>query len=88
MPFTLGRVKGNDAVVATELTSRSHAEITHRQGGFHLSDNSSNGTVLIAEDGRETTIKRESHGLRGVGRICLGGTPETNPKGVIVFECE
>ena len=88
MPFTLGRVSGNDAVVATELTSRSHAEITHRQGGFHLSDNSSNGTVLTSEDGRATSIKRESHGLRGVGTICLGGTPETNPKGVIAFVCD
>lgn len=87
-PFSIGRVDGNDAVVETDLTSRNHAEITYRGGSFHISDNSSNGTLIVAGDGKLTSLRRESHALRGRGRICFGGSPETNPRGIVDFECD
>ena len=84
----LGRVEGNDLVVPTDLTSRQHAEIKYRRGRFHLIDNSSNGTVVETHTGKIERLRRESHVLKGSGRICLGGIPEDNPNGVLEFKCE
>ena len=83
-----GRVEGADIVVATDLTSRQHADIEYRRGRFHLTDNSVNGTVVVNDEGAMTSLRRESSVLRGCGCICLGGTPEANPQGVIQFRCE
>ena len=84
----LGRVEGNDLVVQTDLTSRQHAEISYRRGRFHLSDKSSNGTVVETDKGELKRLRRESLFLNGRGKICLGGTPEENPEGVIGYSCE
>jgi adenylate cyclase len=86
--ITLGRVDGNDIVVPTGLTSRSHAQIEYRRGRFYLSDNSANGTNVVGENGQTTSLRRDQMALDGCGRICLGGGPETNPDGVISFSCE
>ena len=84
----VGVASAADIVVPTDLTSRSHAEIHYRHGAFVLTDRSANGTVIVTEDGRVTRLRRETHSLRGRGRICLGGSPEDNPDGVIEYVCE
>jgi len=84
----LGRVEGNDLVVPSELTSRQHAEIKFRRGRFHLTDNSSNGTVVETHSGKSERLRRESLVLNGSGLICLGGKPRDNPEGVLEFKCE
>ena len=84
----MGRVAGNDLVVPTDLTSREHAKVEYKRGRFHLSDNSSNGTLVVSADGAFSSLRRESATLRGAGRICLGGTPESNPRGIVDFTCE
>ena len=84
----LGRVEGNDLVVPTDLTSRQHADISYRRGRFHLTDKSSNGTVVETDRGESKRLRRESHFLNGRGKICLGGTPAENPEGVIAYICE
>ena len=81
----LGRVSANDITVATDLTSRQHASIEYKRGRFNLSDNSSNGTIVVDQDGGILSLRRESTVLRGTGKICLGGTPLTNPGGVLEF---
>lgn len=86
--IAIGRVADNDIVVQTDLTSRHHAEIEYRRGRFHLADSSANGTLVIAEDGTTTSVRRESVALRGRGRLCMGGTPDGNPRGVVEFSCE
>ena len=47
-----------------------------------------NGTVIIRSDGRSTTLRREHVKLEGTGIICVGGTPEDNPEGVVHYTCE
>lgn len=86
--ITIGRVPGNDLVVNTDLTSRQHAEISFRRGRFYLTDNSANGTLLVNEDGTTMGLRREQQALRGSGSLCVGGTPETNPAGLITFDCD
>lgn len=83
----IGRVEGNDLVVPTDLTSRQHASVEYKRGRFYLTDNSSNGTVVVAEDGGVTTLRRENVALKGTGKLCLGAMPESNPNGIIEFEC-
>lgn len=85
----LGRVAGNDVVVTTDLTSRNHAEIEYQRGRFYIEDSSSNGTMIIPQDGSPQTLRRgERAPLEGSGCICLGGAPDENPTGVLEFVCE
>jgi class 3 adenylate cyclase len=86
--LTLGRVAGNDLVIPTDLTSRQHAEVSYRRGRFHIADNSANGTLVVNEDGATVSLRREQMALRGSGRLCMGGTLETNPDGVVTYNCE
>jgi pSer/pThr/pTyr-binding forkhead associated (FHA) protein len=86
--LTLGRVAGNDVIIPTDLTSRSHAEIEYRRGRFHIADNSSNGTVIVPEGGSPQVLRREKAVLKGSGRISLGALPEENPEGVLQYACE
>ncbi len=84
----MGRVAGNDLTVPTELTSRQHASVEFKRGRFYLNDNSANGTLLLGANGAVTRLRRESATLRGSGQLCLGGTPDANPRGVVAFNCE
>ena len=84
----LGRVAGCDLLVETDLTSRQHVKIEYRRERFHLTDNSANGTLLRTDAGKTEQLRRESAALDGAGIICLGGTPETNPDGVLRYYCE
>ena len=86
--LTLGRGKGNDVVVETDLTSRQHAQIEFARGRFHLTDNSSNGTVLVSETGSAQVLRRDKATLGESGKICLGGQPEESADGVATFECK
>ena len=86
--LTVGRVEGNDVVVSTDLTSRQHSEIEFSRGRFHLSDNSSNGTVLVLDNGSEQVLRRDKAMLGETGKICFGGKPAENPTGIASFTCE
>ena len=85
--LTIGREPHNDIVLADSTVSRSHAEIEYRQGRFRLTDKSSNGTVVLTDDGRLHRLRRDHTHLSGSGRICLGGLPEDTPDAVIRYEC-
>lgn len=85
--LTVGRVAQHDVVVPTDYTSRLHAEMEFAHGRFRITDMSANGTLVIRDDGRVITLRREHLTLEGSGRICFGGTPEDNPDGVIKFRC-
>ena len=83
----LGRVKSNDVVVPSDLTSRMHAEMNFHGGRCYITDVSINGTLVTQDGGKRVTLKRERLTLEGMGEICLGGTPEVNPDGVLSYRC-
>jgi len=85
--LSVGRAGDHTVIVPTDLTSRLHAEIHFRLGRFRITDMSANGTLVIRDDGRSTTLRREKLALDGNGRICFGGTPDDNPNGVIEYRC-
>lgn len=85
--ITIGRVKSNDIVTPTDLTSRMHAEIHFRRGRCYITDVSINGTLVIDDSGKATALRRERFPLKESGQICVGGGPEKNPDGVIDYLC-
>lgn len=86
--LTLGRVEGNDVVIASDLVSRRHATVEFERGRFQLTDHSSNGTLVVEGSGSPTRLRGECQVLRSHGRISLGGPPEANPDAVLEFRCE
>lgn len=84
----LGRAEDNDVRLDARFASRHHARIDLRHGRFHLRDDSTNGTVVIAGDGSPTHLHREETMLAGTGRIGLGATPADDPHGWVAFRCE
>lgn len=85
--LTLGRTSANDVVVRSDLTSRHHARIELRRGEFVLEDSSANGTLVISDTGDDFCLRREEWSLKGSGLICLGGTADKNPEGLIRYKC-
>jgi adenylate cyclase len=87
--FRLGRAQDNDLPVDARFASRHHAEITFRHGRFHLRDNSTNGTLVVAGDDRRLTrLHREEMVLPQHGWIGLGAVPKEYEEEVIGFRCE
>ena len=84
--ITIGRVDDNDLVVPDDAVSRLHATIEARQGQFHISDISTNGTYVQAEGQPPMLLKRERLQLTGSGAISLGRAPGGNEDNLIRFE--
>lgn len=76
--FLLGRGPQCDLVVNARNASRVHAKIEYRRGKFILLDESTNGTYVRTEDGREIFLRREDLPLNGQGVISLGERSEKN----------
>lgn len=70
--FLLGRGDDCDFVVAGSMTSRQHARIEFRRGKFVLVDQSTNGTWVRSDDGKDHYLRREELALFGEGMISLG----------------
>ena len=70
--LTIGRAEMNDIVVRQPVVSRQHARIEYRNGRFVLTDQSANGTYVVADDGSTTYVHREHHVLSGSGTLGLG----------------
>lgn len=75
MPVVLmGRSQDCNLVVDAKLVSRVHARIEYRRDKFVLVDDSTNGTFVKPENGREIYLRREEMPLWGRGHISLAGT--------------
>jgi class 3 adenylate cyclase len=70
--FVLGRGLHCDLVVQSRLASRIHAKIEYHRGKFVLIDQSTNGTFVRTQDGKEVYLRREGLPLWGKGTISLG----------------
>jgi pSer/pThr/pTyr-binding forkhead associated (FHA) protein len=86
LTVTLGRGTGNDLVSNESLASRYHARIEYRHGKFLIQDQSTNGTFVRTEDGRDTVLHREEFLLQGKGLIGLGRAPEQENPNIIHFQ--
>ncbi len=61
--------------------------MSFRGGRCYITDVSINGTLVTQNGGKSITLKRERLPLDGDGQICLGGTPDVNPRGVLQYHC-
>lgn len=68
----IGRGDQADFVVDDKLASRMHVRIEVRRGKFVIIDQSTNGTFVRANDGREVYLRREELPLNGAGCFSLG----------------
>jgi len=73
--LTMGRADENDVVVQGPLISRIHARIEIARNKILLVDQSTNGTFVVAADGKESFVRRDSLPLAGQGTIGLGELP-------------
>jgi len=86
--LTMGRADDSDIVVKGDLVSRLHARIEMARNKFVLVDQSTNGTFVTNQEGKEAFVRRDSVALQGAGMIGLGHLPEKNAKDVIRYQLE
>jgi adenylate cyclase len=86
--FTMGRAEENDIVIKGTLISRLHAKIEVTRDKFLLVDQSTNGTFVTNQEGRESFVRRDSVPLQGRGLIGLGKLPEANAPDAIRYQLE
>lgn len=55
----IGRQKSNDIQVTNNRASRTHAIVEYKEGGYYLTDQSSNGTYLLFEGAEGETVKKK-----------------------------
>ena len=68
----IGRGDQADFIVDDKLASRLHVRIEVRRGKFVVIDQSTNGTFVRTNDGREVYLRREELPLTGAGCFSLG----------------
>jgi class 3 adenylate cyclase len=81
-----GRELGNDIVIIDPRASRQHSRIERRREGFVLIDQSTNGTYLGEEGGKEVCIKSGEASLTGPGRIGCGFSANEIERDLVFFE--
>ena len=86
--LTMGRADENDIVVQGSLISRIHARIEIARNKLLLVDQSTNGTFVTSQDGKEAFVRRDSLALQGKGMIGLGKLPEANAPDAIRYQLE
>jgi adenylate cyclase len=70
--MTMGRAEENDIIVKGQLISRIHARIEYVKNRFFIIDESTNGTFVQGDDGKEAYIRRDRSEISGSGTIGLG----------------
>jgi hypothetical protein len=86
--FILGRAKDCDLAVNSELASRHHAQLVYRKGKFVLIDQSTNGTFVKTQGGKEVYVQSEALPLSGSGFISLGKAVSVDNEHLIYYSCQ
>ena len=86
--ISIGRGPQNDFVVDKDLVSRQHLSAQFSRGRCTITDNSTNGSVVVNEDGSRVDLKRESSKLLGSGVIIPGHPQEEELEFAINYRCE
>lgn len=83
--FVLGRADDCNLVVPGNLASRQHARIEFRRGKYILVDQSTNGTWVRMQEGKDVYLRREELPLWGKGVISLGEEVRNDNPAAIFF---
>jgi hypothetical protein len=86
--LSMGRAEENDIVVQGALISRIHARIEVARNKVLLVDQSTNGTFVTSDEGKEAFVRRDSVALQGAGLIGLGRPPEQGAADAIRYRVE
>ncbi len=86
--FVLGRAKDCDLTIQSDLASRHHAQLVFRKGKFVLIDQSTNGTFVKPQGGKETYVQSEEYPLAGSGFISLGKAVTVDNDHLIYYNCQ
>lgn len=86
--FILGRAKDSDLMVKSDLASRHHARLLFRKGKFVLIDQSTNGTFIKPQGGKEVYVQSEELPLSGSGFISLGKAITVDNDHLIYYSCQ
>lgn len=86
--FILGRAKDCDLLVNSDLASRHHAQLVYRKGKFVLLDQSTNGTFVKPQGGKEVYVQSEALPLTGSGFISLGKAVSVDNEHLIYYSCQ
>ncbi len=84
----IGRADDSDLVVNNHLISRLHAQVELKRGKFRLLDQSTNGTFVLNNQGKELFVRRDSVQLTGEGFIGLGKAVKPDSPTAIYFICD
>ncbi len=84
--FVLGRADDCNLTVPSTLASRQHARIEFRRGKYILIDQSTNGTWVRTQDGKDVYLRREELPLWGDGLISLGEEVQPDNPALIHFK--
>ncbi len=70
------------------IDSRIHARVEIARNKALLVDQSTNGSFVTTQDGKEAFVRRDSVALQGSGLIGLGKLPEQNSPDAILYRLE
>lgn len=82
---TLGRDADQDVAIHHVSTSRRHASIHYRKGGFVLRDSSTNGTWVVQEQVAAQRVRRSEQVLGQYGVLGLGWIPTEHDDPPLAF---
>ncbi len=85
MPIVIGRGAKADITIDAPLASRSHVMLDYNRGKFVLADQSTNGTYIKLNDGKEVYLRREELPLSSRGAISMGEKVDESSPLVISF---
>jgi adenylate cyclase len=83
---TIGRDPESDLVLSDVHVSRYHCRIERRLTGIVLTDQSTNGTTIVSDDGTELLVKNGSAPLKGKGLLFFGRPFKGERRGGVRFE--
>ena len=86
--ISIGRGSQNDLVVKKDLVSRQHLSAQFSRGRGTITDNSTNGSVIIMDGGERYELKRDSFRLTDSGIIIPGHPEDEELDFEIKFRCE
>lgn len=85
--ISIGRAPDNDLVLKSDLVSRQHMSAQFSRGRCTVTDNSTNGSVVVQDDGSRYELKRDSLRLRGSGIIVPGNPDGEEARFAVRFRC-